>query len=100
MSRRQRPITPENPEDHRDDVLPGTIYQTVSYDADDEKSSGSSLPTRTQPAALLHPSPRKKNVVKKKKLVKPAEAVVVDEVDQLVVDTSAPLVSNNKKTVL
>jgi len=101
MSRRdggQRPTTPENAEDRRNDVS-GTIYQTVSYDADDEKSSGSSLPTRAPPD-LQHPCARKKNVAKKKKLAKPAGAVTADDVDQLVVDSSALFVPDNNKTVL
>lgn len=101
MSRRdggQQPTTSENVEDRRNDVS-GTIYQTVSYDADDEKSSGSSLPTRAPPD-LLHPCARKKNVAKKKKLPKPAGAVIADDVDQLVIDTLTPFVTDNNKTVL
>ncbi|KAF0762871.1 Uncharacterized protein FWK35_00014051 [Aphis craccivora] len=101
MSRRdggQRSTTPEYAEDRRSDIS-GTIYQTVSYDADDEKSSGSSLPTRTPPD-LLYPCARKKNVAKKKKLAKPAGAVTADDVDQLIVDTSVLFVSDNNKIVL
>jgi len=90
---RQRPTTAENPEDRsdsscrRNDVSPGIIYQTESYDADDEKSSGSSLPTR-ESHPLLQSHPRKKFALKRKKLVKPATAEVED-IDQLSVDSSS-----------
>jgi len=93
MSRKDRGLrrtTPDNPVDHgdessrrssNDDALSTSVYlQTVSYDADDEKSSGSSL---TAPHPMLRPPPpRKKNAAKRKKVAKPSAVAVEDNVDR------------------
>lgn len=100
--RKQQPTIPENSENRSEsscrsiDVMSGTVYQTVSYDADDEKSFGSSLSTRDTHPQLQSP-PRKKIALKRKKLVKPA---AVEDSYQLAVDSSVTLVTNDKKSVL
>jgi len=108
MSRRDRRLPQtisENSEDRsdsscrRNDVSSGIVYQTVSYDADDEKSSGSSLPTR-EPHPPLQSPPRKKIAFKRKKPVKPAAAAVVEDTDQLAAESSVTLVTNHKKPAL
>lgn len=104
--RRQLPTIPDNFEDRsesfcrsNDNIGSGTVYQTVSYDADDEKSSGSSLPTR-EPHPLMQSLPRKKIALKRKKPVKPGAAAFVEDTDQLAVDSPVTLVTNQNKTVL
>jgi len=101
--RKQQPTTPENPEDRsdlsyrRNDVSSGIIYQTESYDADDEKSSGSSMSAR-ESHPLLHSPPRKNFVLKRKKPLKPV-AAEVEDIDQLSVDSSVTFVPDHNKSV-
>lgn len=109
MSRRDlkpQPTAPENQEDrsesscHRNVVSPGIVYQTVSYDADDEKSSGSSLYAR-EPNPPLQSPPRKKMGGKRKKPVMEPAVAAVEDIDQPAVNSSAAtLVPDHDKSLL